>query len=82
LEFSYPAQRSDGSLRPGTPNAIAEGQRFRLDPSLDVDSLKLTPLGKMVAKAAQKYGFIVVDKGGAVGVGVESGKQIALDTGL
>lgn len=72
-EFSYPAQRSDGGAPLGTPGAVAEGQRFRLDPHLDVASLHLTPIATMIAKAAQQYGFIVVDKSGSVAVSAESG---------
>ena len=65
-DFSYPAQRSDGSNN--SPTAIPEGTRFRLDPSINVNSLNLTPLAKMIAKAAQTYGFIVTDQSGAVAV--------------
>jgi hypothetical protein len=68
---SWPAQRSDGW--DGDPDAIPEGTRLRLDPRTDVDALPLHPLARMVAKAAQKYGFIVTDKSGAVAVVAESG---------
>ena len=64
--FSYPAHRSDGSNPSGMPNRIAEGQRFRLDPNVNVDSLKMHPIGKIIAKAAQKYGFVVWDKSGSL----------------
>jgi hypothetical protein len=80
--FSYPAQRSDGYLPPDTPNAIMEGQRFRLDPSVDLDRLDLTPLAKTIARAAQKYGFIVTDQSGAVDVVAESGLGLARETGV
>lgn len=69
-EFRYPATRSDGAHT--APHAIPEGTRLRLDPAVDVDTLGLTPLGAAVARAAQKYGFIVVDRSGAVGIGGES----------
>ncbi len=73
-QFSYPAQRSDGS----GAGPIREGARLRLDPSLDVASLHLSPLAAMVARAAQRYGFIVTDKGGAVAVqGESSGGLVA-----
>lgn len=75
----YPANRSDGNDR--SPNAIPEGARLRLDPSVNVDTLKLTPLGKAVARAAQKYGFIVVDTAGAVAVIAESGTRVQKETG-
>ncbi|GAB47021.1 hypothetical protein [Mobilicoccus pelagius] len=66
----YPAQRSDGT--DPSPHAIPEGARLRLDPAVDVESLDLTPLGKAVARAAQTYGFVVVDTAGAVAVMAES----------
>jgi hypothetical protein len=77
---SWPAQRSDGS--PSSTSLISEGTRFRLDPSVNVDGLALTPLAKMVAKAAQKYGFIVTDKAGAVSIVAESGKGVQAKTGV
>jgi hypothetical protein len=77
---SWPAQRSDGS--PGSTSLIAEGTRFRLDPSVNVDALALTPVAKMVAKAAQQYGFIVTDKAGAVSVIAESGDGAKAKTGI
>lgn len=72
-EFSYPAQRSDGSEPVGKAAAIREGQRFRLDPSLDVNTLRLHPVAAAMARAAQQYGFIVTDRSGGVSVNPESG---------
>ncbi len=69
--WRYPAQRSDGT--DPAPDAIPQGARLRLDPTLDVSTLGLTPLGEAVARAAQTYGFIVVDTAGAVSVMAESG---------
>ncbi len=69
---SWPAQRSDGFS--DDPDAIPEGLRLRLDPNVDVDALDLTPVARMVAEAAQRYGFIVVDKAGAVAVSAETGR--------
>ncbi|WP_369052484.1 DUF4124 domain-containing protein [Kineococcus terrestris] len=78
--FSWPAQRSDGFST--HPDAIPEGLRFRLDPSVDVEALQgLTPIGRMVARAAQRYGFIVTDKGGAVALTAESGTAVQAATG-
>ncbi len=77
--WSYPAQRTDGNST--NADAVMEGQRLRLDPSLDVAKLGLTPFGAMVARAAQQYGFIVVDKAGAVGVVTESGLPTKVLTG-
>jgi hypothetical protein len=77
---SWPAQRSDGW--DGDPGAIPEGTHLRLDPAIKVDALPLHPLAKMVAKAAQKYGFIVTDKAGAVSVATESGAAVKATTGV
>ena len=77
--FRYPAQRSDGSST--SPDAIPEGARLRLDPAVDVHSLGLTPIAAAIAEAAQTYGFIVVDKAGAVAVIGESGVPEAQQTG-
>ena len=78
--FSWPAQRSDGYDPNGT-NTIPEGTRFRLDPSINVDALALHPIAKMIAKAAQEYGFIIQDKGGAVAVVAETGYSAQVATG-
>lgn len=74
--ISWPANRSDGNS--ADPDALMIGQRLRLDPSIDVSTLDLTPVGRTVAKAAQEYGFIVSDSAGAVGVVTEAGSpQVA-----
>jgi hypothetical protein len=63
-----PATRSDGDRNPLLyPDAIAEGTRFRLPASLDIDSLGLTPYGTILARAIQRYGAIVVDRSCALG---------------
>ena len=62
--FSWPAQRSDGPLQ--SPNAIPEGTRFRIDPSLDLDTIEMAPVVRMIAEAAQRYGIVLRDKAGAV----------------
>ena len=62
--YSWPAQRSDGSL--DTANAIPEGTRFRLDPSLDLNSLQMAPVVRMIAKAAQDYGIVLRDGASSV----------------
>lgn len=70
---SWPANRSDGwssGKLPGT--LIPEGLRFRLDPTLNVDALHLTPIAKMVAKAAQIYGFVVWDRSSSIALRAEN----------
>ncbi len=76
-KISYPAQRGDGAGN----GPIREGTRFRLDAKVDVASLHLSKYAAMIAKAAQKYGFVVVDKGGAVAVVAESGNGLTANGG-
>jgi hypothetical protein len=40
---------------------MPEGARLRLDPALNVDALPLSPIAKVIARAAQQYGIIVRD---------------------
>jgi hypothetical protein len=62
--WALPAQRTDGNAR--RPDAIPQGARFRLDPSVDVDALGLPPFTAMLARAAQRYGIIVRDTSAVV----------------
>ncbi len=57
---SWPAKQNDGT--DSNVNSPAEGQWFRLPPTLDVDSLGLKPFTLLLAKAAQKYGGMATDK--------------------
>jgi hypothetical protein len=77
-EWSWPAQRSDGT---GTdPNAVPEGAHLRLDPSLNLTTLHLPPLTLMIARAAQTYGIIVRDQTHyAVGFYAEDPTQTGTD---
>jgi hypothetical protein len=72
--FSWPANRSDGNNPDGAANRIPEGLRFRLDPAVNVDALHIHPVAKMIAKAAQTYGFVVWDKAGAISLRFENPK--------
>jgi hypothetical protein len=72
---SWPAHRSDGYNPQHKPNRIPEGLRLRLDPDLDVDKLKLHPVARIIARAAQKYGFVVWDKAGAISLRLENPKS-------
>jgi len=72
--LTAPATRTDGwSTRPETP---IEGSHFRLDPTLDVDSLGLHPFVAMLAHAAQDYGLILRDKAGGVALFGEDPKGL------
>lgn len=64
--LSWPATRGDGTN--ANPLAIPEGLRLRLNPSLDLNTLDLTPVAKVIAVAAQQYGFVVYDTTNGVGI--------------
>lgn len=70
--WSWPAQRTDG--RSDDEGAILMGQRFRLDPDVDVSALDLHPVAEAVARAAQSYGFVVTDTSGAVSLSADTGE--------
>ncbi len=61
--FSWPATRDDGNTAGG--DIACEGQRFRLNPAFDVSTLYGAG-SQIIARAMQKYGLILSDKGGAV----------------
>jgi hypothetical protein len=58
-QFAAPAQRTDGRIPP--PDGIPEGAHLRLDPRLNLDLMHLSPVGLALARAAQRYGIIVVN---------------------
>ena len=64
LYHTPPAQRTEGTV--AQTGAIISGSRFRLDPSLDVDALPLTPFVKTIARAVQRYGLVIGDKSTSV----------------
>jgi hypothetical protein len=62
----FPASKSDGGSK--QPFAIPEGARLQLDPSLtevDFDHMGLNPSAKIIARALQEYGMILVDTSGS-----------------
>jgi hypothetical protein len=61
--FSWPASRDDGNTEGA--DIPCEGQRFRLDPTFDVNTL-LSPAARTIARAMQEYGLIMTDKAGAL----------------
>jgi hypothetical protein len=72
---SWPAHRSDGWNPQRKPNRIPEGLRLRLDPAVNVKRLNLHPVAATIARAAQKYGFVVWDKAGAISLRLENPKS-------
>jgi hypothetical protein len=60
----WPAQRTDGNVY--RPDAIPEGTRFRINPAVDLSKLAMPPLVRTMAVAAQRYGIVVRDRGGAI----------------
>jgi hypothetical protein len=72
---SWPAQRSDGYNPKHAPDRIPEGSRMHIDPSVDLDAIKMHPIARTIAKAGQKYGFVVWDKAGAISLRAENPKS-------
>jgi hypothetical protein len=58
----WPAQRTD-TTQPFSGAALPEGIRFRLPADLDLSQFDLTPYGRMVARAVQRYGMVLTDGG-------------------
>jgi hypothetical protein len=54
--FTWPAQRTDGD---GGLPTLPVGAHVRLAPDVDVNSLRLPRLTRMIAEAAQRYGLVV-----------------------
>jgi hypothetical protein len=77
LMFSYPYTSAAGAVAPATEtdgqsdrsDALPEGARLQLDPSLDLRSLRLRPYERTIARALQRYGMYLGDtNGGGVGL--------------
>jgi hypothetical protein len=64
--FVWPAQASDQLGREIGRDPIPEGTRFRLPASVDIDALGLPPYTRTLARAIQRYGLVVRDRGGVV----------------
>jgi hypothetical protein len=86
-----PATRSDGRLESETGKAtgspplpvgalpLPEGARLQLDPTLDLGAWKLRRWQRTIARALQRYGMILSDTGGAVGLAAASGRPFRQD---
>jgi hypothetical protein len=75
--WSLPALQTDGQS--SNASAIPLGAHFRLDPTLDIDSLPLSRTMKIIARAAQRYGMIVVNTSGGVGLRAEDPMQYGVN---
>jgi hypothetical protein len=72
LMFSYPHTSARGAVAPATEtdgrstraDALPEGARLQLDPTLDLDRLRLRPYERTIARALQRYGMYLGDTGG------------------
>jgi hypothetical protein len=74
LAFGYKNVRTDtfvspastalksGPDRPSNAAGLPFGTRIQLDPSYDIENTKLSPEGKVIARALQEYGAILVDE--------------------
>ncbi|HUQ23743.1 MAG TPA: fibronectin type III domain-containing protein [Gaiellaceae bacterium] len=56
----------------GVTDALREGHRLRLDPSVDVDALPLPAWQRTIARALQRYGMYLRDNGGTMGIYAEN----------
>lgn len=65
----FPMVNSDGDT--SEPDAPAQGVRFRIKPSVDLESLGLEPQALVIATALQEYGFYIGDSGGVTALKLE-----------
>jgi hypothetical protein len=83
-EVAHPAYTFDRgamSEEPPYSGTIAMGARLVLPAGLNLDALELqTAPGRVIAAAARRYGFIVVDRGGA-GISLRVRRNDAADAG-
>jgi hypothetical protein len=69
----WPASKTDGKSR--DPDALPQGARLQLDPTLsdaDFDRLGLDATARVIARAMQTYGMILVDSSGRTKVYAEN----------
>jgi hypothetical protein len=80
LVFTMPGVSSAGHVCPAThddgassdPNALMEGTRLQLDPSVNVDALPIPVWEKPIARAMQAYGMYLRDGGGSFAIYAEN----------
>jgi hypothetical protein len=80
LVFTMPGVSSAGHVCPAThndgwssdPNALMEGTRLQLDPSVNVDALSIPAWEKPIVRAMQGYGMYLRDGGGSFAIYAEN----------
>ncbi len=77
LAFAYAGPRTDRFVAPASDGlhsganraektfGLPMGARIQLDPDYDIENTRLSPAGKVIARALQEYGAILVDEAGA-----------------
>jgi hypothetical protein len=78
-KYVYPAQRTDGN---GPATSVPEGTRFRLPASLNIDAMKIPPFVAMLAKAVQRYGMILNNRGDDVAFFAEDPTPLVASGGI
>jgi hypothetical protein len=68
----FPMVGSDGDYHRSGPEVPAQGTRLRIKPSVDLDSLDLSPEALIIAKALQDYGAYIGDSGGVTALKLEN----------
>ena len=71
-----PATRTDGDLAPA--NLVSQSQWLRIPRSVNVYSLGLNRTATILARAAQEYGFVVIDRGGTTRAVVRAVNPLSL----
>jgi hypothetical protein len=87
LVFTMPGVSSVGHVCPAThhdgsttdPNALLEGMRLQLDPSVDVSQLPIPAWEKTLASAMQTYGMYLRDQGGSLAIFAEDSASRGYD---
>jgi hypothetical protein len=67
--YVFPMVGSDGDSK--HRDAPPQGLRFRIKPSVDLDSLDLEPEALVIARALQEYGFYIGDSAGVTALKLE-----------
>ncbi len=87
LAFAYPMARTGKFLPPASMGleaidvgserhvGLPVGARIQLNPDFDIENTKLSPGAKVVARALQEYGAILVDHAGATVLFAEHGPE-------